>query len=108
MFYLTDAVKTVVMASIIVAIFFPYNLSPLLGLGSYPAMAVDIIFYLIKVLIIIVFSVTLIRVAIARLKIDQIVYTYWVWFTLLALVGLILIMWDRQLDFPLVISYLGL
>ena len=82
------------MASLIVALFFPYNLSPFLGLESYFANAVDIIFYLVKVLLVIVFSVTLIRVAIARLKIDQIVYTYWIPLTLLSLVGLILIMWD--------------
>ena len=107
MFYLTDAVKTVAMASLIVALFFPYNLSTIFGLTSYPAMIIDFIFFLIKVLIIIVFSVTLVRVAIARLKIDQVVYTYWVWFTLLALVGLILIMWDRQLVFPTVASWLG-
>ena len=94
MFYLMDSVKTVVMASLIVALFFPYNLSPVLGLESYPAYAVDIIFYLLKVLIIIIFSVTLIRVAVARLKIDQIVYTYWVPLTLMALVGLILVMWE--------------
>jgi formate hydrogenlyase subunit 4 len=98
MFYLTDCVKTVVMASIIVALFIPYNLStlPILGLqsGSYIAYAVDVIFYLIKLLIVILFSVTLIRVAIARLKIDQIVYTYWIPITLLSLVGLIFIMWD--------------
>ena len=96
MFYLMDSVKTVVMASVIVALFFPYNISNLVGLeaGSYPAFAVDIVFYLIKVLIVIVFSVTLIRVAVARLKIDQIVYTYWVPLTLLALIGLICIMWE--------------
>jgi len=94
MFYLTDGVKTLVMASIIVALFFPYNLSPLFGLESYPAYAVDIIFYLVKVLLVILFSVTLIRVAIARLKIDQIVYTYWVPLTLIALIGLICVMWD--------------
>jgi formate hydrogenlyase subunit 4 len=107
MFYLTDAVKTVVMASLIVALFFPYNISSFFGLTSYPAMILDFIFFLIKVLIIILFSVTLVRVAIARLKIDQVVYTYWVWFTLLALVGLILIMWDRQLVLPTVAGWLG-
>ena len=96
MFYLTDAVKTVVMATLVVAIFFPFNLSPLLGLESYPAYAVDIIFYLVKVFLVVLFSVTLIRVAIARLKIDQIVYTYWVYLTLMALIGLILVMWDLQ------------
>jgi len=97
MFYLTDGVKTVVMASLIVALFFPYNLSPLFGLESYPAFAVDIAFYLAKVFLVILFSVTLIRVAVARLKIDQIVYTYWVPLTLLSLVGLICIMWDQTI-----------
>ena len=98
MFYLMDSVKTVVMASVIVALFFPYNLSEwsILSIesGSYLAFAVDIIFFLVKVLIIIIFSVTLIRVAVARLKIDQIVYTYWVPLTLMALVGLICVMWE--------------
>jgi len=94
MFYLTDGVKTVVMASLIVAVFFPYNLSTLLGLGTYDGMVIDVVFFLFKVFLVILFSVTLIRVAIARLKIDQIVYTYWVPLTLASLVGLILIMWD--------------
>ena len=109
MFYLMDGVKTVVMASLIVALFFPYNISNLVGLeaGSYPAYAINIVFYLIKVLIIIVFSVTLIRVAVARLKIDQIVYTYWVPLTLFALVGLICVMWDGQLNLPTVAEMLG-
>lgn len=97
MFYLTDAVKTVVMASLVVALFFPYNLSPALSIGGIPGNIIDIVFYLVKVLIVILFSVTLIRVAIARLKIDQIIGTYWLWITLLALVGLICIMWDRQI-----------
>jgi formate hydrogenlyase subunit 4 len=94
MFYLTDGVKTVVMASIIVALFFPYNLSALLGLGAYEGMIIDVVFFLFKVFLVVLFSVTLIRVAIARLKIDQIVYTYWIPLTLASLVGLILVMWD--------------
>ncbi len=99
LFYLTDAVKTVVMGSLIIALFFPYDLSPLVNLTGNPAIAVDVVFYLIKLLLVIFFSVTLIRVGIARLKIDQIVYTYWVPFTLMGLIGLVLIMWD--LNFPL-------
>ncbi len=111
MFYLTDGVKTLVMASLIVAIFFPYNLSPLFGLDGIPAFAVNIIFYLVKVFLVVLFSVTLIRVAVARLKIDQIVYTYWVPLTLIALVGLICIMWDytavEQYGWQPVITMLG-
>jgi formate hydrogenlyase subunit 4 len=94
MFYLTDGVKTVVMASLIVVLFFPYNLSNILGLGSYQGLFIDGVFFLFKVFLVILFSVTLIRVAIARLKIDQIVYTYWIPLTLASLVGLILVMWD--------------
>jgi formate hydrogenlyase subunit 4 len=98
MFYLTDGVKTFVLASIIVVLFFPFNLTQLEIFssiaGSYPGYAIDIIFYLAKVLLIVFFSVTLIRVAIARLKIDQIVYTYWIPLTLLGLIGLICLMWD--------------
>jgi formate hydrogenlyase subunit 4 len=94
MYYLIDGVKTVVMASIVVALFFPYNLSSFFGLGSYEAIVIDVAFYLLKVFLVILFSVTLIRVAIARLKIDQIVYTYWIPLTLASLLGLILVMWD--------------
>jgi len=97
MYYLTDGVKTVVMASIIVALFFPYNLSTFIGLGSYSGIIIDVLFYLLKVFLVILFSVTLIRVAIARLKIDQIVYTYWIPLTLASLVGLILVMWDKNI-----------
>jgi formate hydrogenlyase subunit 4 len=96
MFYLMDGVKTVVMGSLIIALFFPYNLSTFLSLEamSIPAITADIIFYLVKLLLVIVFSVTLIRIGVARLKIDQVVYTYWVPLTLIGLVGLICLMWD--------------
>ena len=112
MFYLTDGVKTVVMGTLIIALFFPYNLSPILGLTSYSAMAVDIVFYLVKLFLVILFSVTLLRVSVARLKIDQVVYTYWVPLTLLGLVGLICLMWDQtimtQFSISPIIEILGL
>jgi formate hydrogenlyase subunit 4 len=97
MFYLTDGVKTIVMASLIVALFFPYGLSNIIGFGSYMGLLIDMLFFLFKVFLVVLFSVTLIRVAIARLKIDQIVYTYWIPLTLASLVGLILVMWDSVL-----------
>ena len=101
LFYLTDAVKTVVMGSLIIALFFPYNLSPLLGLNGYLASTVDILFYLLKLFIVIIFSVTLIRVGVARLKIDQVVYTYWIPLTLVGLIGLVLLMMDARAFIPL-------
>ncbi len=112
MFYLTDGVKTVAMGSLIIALFFPYNLSPLLGLTDLAAVSIDIVFFLVKLFLVILFSVTLIRVALARLKIDQVVYTYWVPITLMSLVGLICIMWDQtimtQFDIPSMVELLGL
>jgi formate hydrogenlyase subunit 4 len=112
MFYLTDGVKLVAMGTLIIALFFPFNLSPILGLSSIPAIAVDFIFYLFKLLIVITFSVNLIRAVFARLKIDQMLYTYWVPLTLLGLVGLICMMWDQtimtQFELSTVFEMLGL
>jgi len=112
MFYLADAVKTVVMGSIIIALFFPYNLSPFLSLSGIPAYIIDFLFYLLKLFLVMLFAVTLVRVGVARLKIDQIVYTYWVPLTLLGLVGLICIMWDQtlmtQFHIPRIVELLGL
>ncbi len=100
LFYLMDGVKTVVMGALVVALFFPYNLTQLAFLndltGTLVGYAVDCMFFLLKLLLVIFFSVTLIRVAIARLKIDQIVHTYWLWLTVLSLFGLILLMWDQN------------
>ena len=95
MFYLADAVKTVAIATIIVTLFFPYNLSPILNLSGYAAYITDFLFYLLKVFLVILFSVTLIRVGVARLKIDQIVSTYWITLTLIGLIGLVLVMFDK-------------
>jgi len=112
MFYLTDGVKTIAMASLIVALFFPYNLSGILGLESIAAYAVDIGFFLVKIFLVVLFSVTLIRVSIARLRIDQIVYTYWIPLTLIGLVGLICIMWDATTitvyGWPTILELIGL
>jgi formate hydrogenlyase subunit 4 len=112
MFYLADGVKMIAMGTIIIALFFPYNLSPFFGLSSYAGAIVDIIFYLVKLFLVLLFSVTLIRVAVARLKIDQIVYTYWVPLTLIGLVGLICLMWDQTImtnfSIPSMVELLGL
>jgi len=97
MFYLADAVKTIVVASLIVALFFPYNLSPFLSLSGIAAYTVDFLFYLFKLFLVILFAVTMVRVGVARLKIDQVTSVYWVNLTLLALIGLVLLMFDRIL-----------
>ncbi|HHF58990.1 MAG TPA: NADH-quinone oxidoreductase subunit H [Thermoplasmatales archaeon] len=97
MFYLADAVKTIVVASLVVALFFPYNLSPLFSLSGVGAYIVDFLFYLFKLFLVIFFAVTMVRVGVARLKIDQVTSVYWINLTLLALIGLVLLMFDKIL-----------
>ncbi len=96
MFYLADGVKTVALASLMVALFFPWGIAETLSLSGLMADAANIIFYLVKVSLVIFFGVSLIRVGVARLRISQVVSTYWVSITLMALLGLVLLMWDSQ------------
>ncbi|MCD6275160.1 MAG: NADH-quinone oxidoreductase subunit H [Thermoplasmata archaeon] len=98
LFYLADAVKTVVMSSLIVALFFPYNLSPYLSSClSLPGIvwnAIDFLFFLVKIEIVVFFAMTFIRVSVARFKVDQVVKFYWGYLTLAALIALIFIAID--------------
>lgn len=89
MFYLADSVKTVVMASLFVAIFLPY------GIAS--SAVANWVFFLIKVFMVIFVSVTFVRVAAARLKIDQIAYVYWFHLSLVGFAGLALVFLDSVL-----------
>ncbi len=101
LFYLADAVKTVVMSSLIVAIFFPYNLSPLLsGYVSLPTWVwgvVDFLFFLLKLEIVIFFCMTFVRVSVARFKVNQVVKIYWGYLTLASLIALVFIALDVML-----------
>jgi len=94
LFTLADAVKTVVMASLTVILFFPYNIAHLFSLGGIFATIIDLLFFLIKLFLVIFAEVTFIRVAAARLKIDQVSFAYWVPLALLGLLGLALIFLD--------------
>ncbi len=91
MFYLADGVKTIAMSALIVAIFFPYNLSPILGITGIPAAIINIIFFLIKIFIVMFVSVTFIRTAIARFKIDQVSKGFWYPISVMSIGGLILV-----------------
>ncbi|TET44167.1 MAG: NADH-quinone oxidoreductase subunit H, partial [Dehalococcoidia bacterium] len=98
LFYLSDMLKAFVIVSLIVALFFPYNLSPVIGISaSIPAAIVDGLFFLVKVFVIMFVSVMLIRTAMARFKISQASYIYLIAMTLISLVGLILIGVDLML-----------
>jgi len=95
MFYLADAIKMVVMASLAVALFIPYGLSGAFGLSGVWGGLIDVAFYLIKVFAIIFVSVITVRVAFARLKIGQATRLFWLPVTGISLLGLLLLTFDR-------------
>jgi len=95
LFYIASAIRAFAMSSLIIALFIPYNLSPLVGIGT-PVLAgiVDGLFFLVKVFVVMFVCIMLIRAAMARFKIDQASKVYVVAMSLVSLVGLILIWAD--------------
>ncbi|MBR1368275.1 NADH dehydrogenase [Methanocalculus chunghsingensis] len=94
LFTVAQGVKTLVMGGLAVAIFFPWNISPLLGLSSYAALAVDAVFFFLKVVLLMIISVTAIRTGLARFRITHVVTIFWVYLGLAGLLGLSLIILD--------------
>ena len=94
LFGLADAVKTIVMTSLTVALFFPYNISHLLALSGVFALIANVLFFLVKIFLVMFVEVTFIRVAFARLKIDQVSFAYWVPVSIIGFLGLMLIVLD--------------
>jgi NADH:ubiquinone oxidoreductase subunit H len=94
MFYIAQGVKTVVMSTLIVALFFPYGIAGLLSLNGLVGSLADIVFFVIKVIVISFVSVSLIRVGMARFRINQVVSLYWTYLAGFGILGLVLIMVD--------------
>ena len=95
LFTLTQGVKTVVMASLIVALFIPYRLSALLPAPVILQPVLDLLFYLILVVLVAFVAVSLIRVSMARFRINQVVSVYWIYLSLIGIAGLLLVMADH-------------
>lgn len=95
LFYLADAVKTVVMAGLVVALFVPYGIAGALGLSGTAGNAVDLAFWLFKVFVVMMAAVTTVRVGMARLKVDQVARGFWLRITAVALSGMILLILDK-------------
>ena len=93
-FELAYAVKTVVMAGLTVVLFFPYNIAHLIPISGLLATAVDVLFFLFKLFVVIFFEATYIRVAVARLKIDQASVAYLIYLSTIGLMGLLFIAID--------------
>jgi formate hydrogenlyase subunit 4 len=97
LFSLTQGVKTVVMASLVVALFIPYRLSALLPAPVILQPVLDLLFYLVLVVLVAFVAVSLIRVSMARFRINQVVSVYWIYISLIGIAGLLLIMADHML-----------
>jgi len=99
LFYLADIIKTFALASLVVALFIPYNLSPLVGIGE-PVLAgvVDGLFFLVKVFAVMFISVSVIRAAMARFKISQASWVYIIVMTLISFSGLIFLSVDLMVS----------
>lgn len=97
MFSLAQAVKTVAIIAFGVAILLPWNLSPVFGLAGAGAIIVDIIFFLVKVVVVMIISVTLFRTMMARFRITQVVKVYWFILGGLALAALLLFLADAAI-----------
>jgi len=105
MIYLADAVKTVAFTALAVAIFFPYNLSPVIetfveevglagSLDPWAAFGIDMVFWLLKIELIYFLAVTVVRVGAARLKIDKLSWLYLIPLSVISLVGVLLLYLD--------------
>jgi len=95
LFYLADIIKSFVMASIIVALFIPWNLSPLIGVTTaVPTGIIDGLFFLIKVFIVMFGSMTIVRTAMARFTITRASSVYVIIMTAFSLFGMLLLWVD--------------
>jgi len=97
LFTLTQGVKTVVMASLVVALFIPYRLSAFLPAPIILQPLLDLLSYLVLVVLVAFVAVSLIRVSMARFRINQVVSVYWMYISLIGIAGLLLVMADHIL-----------
>ncbi|MDE2523410.1 MAG: NADH-quinone oxidoreductase subunit H [Methanocorpusculum sp.] len=97
LFTLAQAVKTVAMSAFGIILLLPWNLSPFLGLTGAAAGVADLIFFFLKVLFVVIVSVTVVRTMMARFRITQVVGLYWLVLGGLGALAIILLMADAVL-----------
>ncbi|HNR66144.1 MAG TPA: NADH-quinone oxidoreductase subunit H, partial [Atribacterota bacterium] len=94
LFELANAVKMIVMGALTIALFFPYNIAHLFSITGFFACIINILFFFFKLFVVIFFEATFIRVALARLKIDQASTAYLIILSAASLMGLLLVAID--------------
>jgi formate hydrogenlyase subunit 4 len=91
LFYMAQAARVLAFASLIVALFLPWNLSSLITIPEQLSMLADFVFFLVKVFAVMFLSSIFVSATTARLKVDQAAKFYIVVVFLLSLLGLLLI-----------------
>ena len=102
LFTLSGAVKTVAMATLAVVLFLPWNLTWFVPLAGAAGVIADLAFFVLKVLLVVFFSVSLIRVGMARFRINHLVTFYWGYITLIGVAGMVLLVLDAVLGMGVV------
>jgi formate hydrogenlyase subunit 4 len=97
MFYITQGAKTLVMAAVVVAIFLPWNISSFIAMPAAAAFVADLVFFFVKVVLVMFFAISLLRVGMARFRITQVFSLYWLYLGVIGLIGLFLLMSDALL-----------
>ncbi|NLE95872.1 MAG: NADH-quinone oxidoreductase subunit H [Dehalococcoidia bacterium] len=98
LFYLGNAIRGFAVLSLVVALFFPYNIGGALGISAAAGrIAVDAVFFLGKVLAVMFVAVAVVRSAVARFRVNQASAFYLVAVTLVSVIGLLLIWADFAL-----------
>ncbi|MCK5242337.1 NADH-quinone oxidoreductase subunit H [bacterium] len=97
MFYLALGAKMIAMLGLTVALFFPYTISQYFQVDTTVKIVIEVLFYIIKIFLVMFVSVTLMRVSMARFRITQIVEIYWKLGGTMTFLGLFLIMLDGKL-----------
>ncbi|MBN1856391.1 MAG: NADH-quinone oxidoreductase subunit H [Dehalococcoidia bacterium] len=98
LFYLGNAVRGFAVLSLMVALFFPYGIATSIGISGTVAVAVvDGLFFLLKVFLAMFVAVTVVRSAMARLKVNQTTVFYLMIMTIVSLLGLLLLWADMVL-----------
>ncbi len=98
MYYLSLAVKMVIMGSLIVLLFIPWNATDFMSCScTVTGAALNILFFAVKVFFVMFVAITLARTAMARLRITQVFELYWKYIGVMSLVGLLLIMLDAKI-----------
>ncbi len=95
LFYLGNAIRGFAVLALVVALFFPYGMSSVAGVGSMAGAAIlDGLFFLVKVFLVMFVAVALVRSAMARFKVSQAGTFYIIAMTTISLIGLLLLWVD--------------